>query len=209
MAHVFEDGSERPVAYVSRKFSDTETRYSQFDREMCGLIHAVNRLHPYLSGRPFHVYMDNKPAVQLLNKRIPDVANPRILRWLVQLGGYSFTVSHREAKRHHNADFLSRCPDPTFPVPESEANIDEEVAGTIHVLRGGGSRDDPLTLSPAVMERYTAQDPVLRQVLKWVREGWPATCPTAEFSAYFNKREELSTVKGCLLWGRGWLCRKG
>jgi len=34
MAHVFEDGSERPVAYVSRKFSDTETRYSQFDREM-------------------------------------------------------------------------------------------------------------------------------------------------------------------------------
>ena len=43
--------------------------------------------------------MDNKPAVQLLRKRIPDVASPRILRWRVQLSGYVFTVSHREAKR--------------------------------------------------------------------------------------------------------------
>jgi len=94
MAHIMDDGYERPVAYVSRRFSDTESRYSQFDRELCGVIHAVNRLHPYLAGRKFHIHMDNKPAVQLLKKRVPDVASPRVLRWLVQLSGYNFTVSH-------------------------------------------------------------------------------------------------------------------
>jgi len=73
-------------------------------------------------------------------------------------------------------------------------------AGTTHALRGGDSGDDPLKLSPAVVERHTAQDPVLRQVSKWVKEDWPATCPSTDFSAYFNKREELSTFKGCLLW---------
>jgi len=93
MAHVMEDGSERPVAYVSRRSSDTETRFSQFDRGLRGVIHAVNRPQAYLSGRRFHSYMENKPAVQLLKRRIPDVASPRILRWLVQLGGYDFSVS--------------------------------------------------------------------------------------------------------------------
>jgi len=103
----------------------------------------------------------------------------------VQLGEYTFTVSYREAKRHYNADFLSRCPDPTFSVPEWKANIADEVAGTIHALHGGDSGDDPLTLSTSVVERYTAQDPVLSQVLQRGREGLPATCPSAEFSAYF------------------------
>jgi len=113
--------------------------------------------------------MDNKPAVQQLKRRIPDVASPRILQWLVQLGGYDFSVLHREGKRHANADLLSRLPDPTHPVPESKDNIDEEIAGTVFSISGAGEAEIPLTSMLRVIECHTKRDPVLTQDMAWTR----------------------------------------
>ena len=52
-----------------------------------------------------------------------------------------------------------------MPESESEANIDEEVAGTIHALTlaDGGH---PLALVPVVVEHYTDRDSVLQQVIR-------------------------------------------
>ena len=96
---------------------------------------------------------------------------------------------------------LSRLPDPTYPVPESEGNINEEVAGAIYALAAQGAGDTPFALNPIVLEQYTARDLVLRQVLGWARTGWPRHSPAPQYAPYFRVRDEISTFHGCLLWG--------
>jgi len=38
LSHILPDSTERPIAYSSRRFSDTECRYSQSDRELLGWV---------------------------------------------------------------------------------------------------------------------------------------------------------------------------
>ena len=53
LAHVMEDGSEKPVAYVSRTLLKAERGYSQLDKEALAMLFAVNKFHQLLYGRHF------------------------------------------------------------------------------------------------------------------------------------------------------------
>ena len=48
---------------------------------------------------------------------------------------------------------------------------------------------------------WTARDPVLSQVLRFVPQGWPSELEEEALKPYFIRREELSVHAGCLLWG--------
>ena len=43
------------------KLTDTETRYSTFDREILAVVAALCRFRFLLEGRKFHVLTDHKP----------------------------------------------------------------------------------------------------------------------------------------------------
>ena len=60
------DGEYRPVYYVSRKLTDTESRYSQFEREALGVYWAWKRFYLYLIGIEFEILTDHKPLVSVL-----------------------------------------------------------------------------------------------------------------------------------------------
>ena len=49
----------------SGKFSDTEQRYSQVEREALAVVLACEKFQLYLLGRHFHLVTDNR-AVQLI-----------------------------------------------------------------------------------------------------------------------------------------------
>ena len=61
ISHVFEDGSERPVAFASRTLSPTERNYPQIEKEALSLIFGIQKFHQYLYGRPFVLVTDHKP----------------------------------------------------------------------------------------------------------------------------------------------------
>ena len=65
------DGSERPIAYVSRSLTATERRYSQLDKEAPAIIFAVTRFRQYLLGRHFTLLSDHKPLSYLLSPYKP------------------------------------------------------------------------------------------------------------------------------------------
>ena len=51
--------------------------------------------------------------------------------------------------------------------------------------------------------RRTKKDKLLKQVLNYVKNGWPDKCPDTEgWHPYFIRRHELGIVEECLLWGR-------
>ena len=57
------DGSFKPVWYASRSLSATERRYSQFEREVLGIIWVVEYFRLYLLGTHFEIRTDHKPLV--------------------------------------------------------------------------------------------------------------------------------------------------
>ena len=48
LAHVMEDGTERPIAYHSRSHSHAEKNYAQIDKEGFAVIGGLKKSHQYL-----------------------------------------------------------------------------------------------------------------------------------------------------------------
>ena len=94
-----------PVAYVSRKLLDRETRYSTIEKECLAIIWTLKKLDRYLWGQRFLLQTDHKPLT-FLNSAM--FKNNRILGWSLALQGYSFEVKEIAGRDNILADMLSR-----------------------------------------------------------------------------------------------------
>lgn len=123
LSYKLDDGSERPIAFVSRTLSSAEKNYAQLEKEALAIVFAVKRFHSYLYGCPFIIYSDHKPLKFIFDpsKQVPQMASSRIQRWAMTLCGYQYTIQHRTGNQLGNADGLSRLPlgecPPSIPVP--------------------------------------------------------------------------------------------
>ena len=94
-----------PVAYVSRKLLDRETRYSTIEKECLAIVWTLKKLDRYLWGQRFLLQTDHKPLT-FLNSAM--FKNNRILGWSLALQGYSFEVKEIAGRDNILADMLSR-----------------------------------------------------------------------------------------------------
>lgn len=195
LSHIMEDGSERPIAFVSRTLAPAEKNYAQIDKEALAVVFGVKKFHQYLYGRPFTLYTHHKPLLGYFkeNKKIPEISSARIQRWAVILSAYSYQLEYREGRKNGNADGLSRLPRSTtlgeVPIPEENIMLLDYL--------------DQAPVTHQEIARWTKKDKLLKQVLDYVKNGWPEKCPTTEdWHPYFNRRHELGIVEECLLWGK-------
>ena len=190
ISHVYEDGSERPIAYASRTLSNSEKNYAQIDKEALALVFAVQKFHTYLYGRKFVLVTDHKPLVTLLGPKnaIPPLAAARLQRWAIILAAYSYEIEYRSTQNHANADSLSR-----FPLKIADNSIDE-----INILNIAQVEAMPVTAQQVATA--TQRDPLLSQVYRYTQSGWPSEVDDL-LLPFWNRRNELSIETGCLLWG--------
>ena len=121
-----------PVAYASRAFTDTETRYAQIEKELLAVVFACEKFSNYIYGQLTTVQTDHKPLQAIFCKPISDTT-PRLQRMLLRLLKFQLNVVYIPGKDQYVADTLSRaylCDNPTFA--ESEINSDIDV--TVHSL---------------------------------------------------------------------------
>ena len=194
LSHRMKDGTEKPVAFVSRTLSKAERNYSQIEKEGLAVVFAVKKFHQYLFGHQFEVYTDHKPLLGLFkeDRQIPPMAAARIQRWALTLAAYEYVLKYREGKQNGNADGLSRL---SLPTQESE---EETIPGEIMML---WDQMDQMPITARQIKQWTAVDPVLSRILNFVQKGWPERNRDDELRPYFSRKTELSVHDGCILWG--------
>ena len=194
LSHVMEDGSERPIEYISRTLSAAERNYAQIDREALGIVWAVKRFHLYLYGRQFKLVSDHQPLVHIFNKerRIPDMSTARVTRWAIFLMNYDFDIEYRPTKQHGNCDMLSR-----LPVEVKHSKEIDECAEIFAVSL------EEAYLNAKLIAAETKKDVLLSKVLSYTLDGWPdqLSSQNEEMLAFWNRRFQLATEHGCITWG--------
>ena len=61
-------GEWQPLSFFSRKLTDTEMRYSTFDRELLAVVAALRYFWFLMEGRSFHVLTNHMPLVFALHR---------------------------------------------------------------------------------------------------------------------------------------------
>lgn len=103
-------GEDLPIAFISRKLHEPETRYSTSEQEILAVLFAIQQFRCYIFNQKFIVYSDNKALQWLFQIKSP---SSRLMRWKIALAGYDFEIRHIKGKTNKVADCLSRY------IPES------------------------------------------------------------------------------------------
>lgn len=101
------DGSEKPVAYFSKKFTDSQKRKKAIYLECIAIREAVKFWQFWLLGNKFTVYTDHKPLENLNITVRTDQELGDLTHYLSQ---YNFEIKYRSGKQNAEADCLSRNP---------------------------------------------------------------------------------------------------
>ncbi|KAJ9548687.1 hypothetical protein OSB04_021230, partial [Centaurea solstitialis] len=98
----------RPIAYFSKALSDQNLNKSAYEKEIMALVLAIQHWRPYLLGRDFIVFSDQKSLRHLLEQRITTTDQQN---WIAKLLGYQFSICYKPGKENGAADALSRVMD--------------------------------------------------------------------------------------------------
>jgi cleavage and polyadenylation specificity factor subunit 1 len=107
--HDVTESNNRPIAFFSRKLSETERNYSVFDKELLSIYAATIKFKHIIEGRQCVVFTDHKPIVSAFKKN--SAHSPRQTRQLSLLAEYIDDVHHIAGCENVVADALSRPSD--------------------------------------------------------------------------------------------------
>lgn len=198
--HRYNDGSEKAIEHVSRSLSPAEKNYGQIEKEALSLVFAVQKFHKMIWGRKFVLETDHKPLLAIFGskKGIPVHSSSRLQRWAIALMSYDFTVEHKNTESFGHADVLSRL------IASHQSPLETIVISSIRVLENEVNRIlvDAIRVLPVtaeVIERVTKEDKLLLAVSEYLKSSWPAKIDDDLLKIFFNRRESLCEVDGCLL----------
>ena len=120
------DGKENPVAFVSKSLSKTQLRWSVIQKEAYAIFYSCTYLKSLLRDRKFTIFTDHNNLLYISQN-----SNPMIVRWLMALSEFSFTVEFIPGKDNGIADSMSRLcrnnmvdfPSEYTPIAVLSANI--------------------------------------------------------------------------------------
>ena len=97
----------QPVAYYSKKFTDTEHRYPTYEKELYSLILALKEFRCFIEGSADSVvYTDHKSLAELMKQ--PKL-NGRQGRWLELIWGYQHNIKWKEGVANLADPFTRRA----------------------------------------------------------------------------------------------------
>lgn len=117
------NGDIKPIAFFSKKLSETQKRYSAYDRELLAIYTAVKHFRHLLEGRQI-ILTDHKPLTHAFQQKL-DKASPRQARQLDLIGQFTTDLRHISEERNIVADALSRINAVEMPIITSMEELAE------------------------------------------------------------------------------------
>ena len=195
----------KPISYVSRALTDTETRYSQIEKEALAFTWACERFSDYILGKSIIGETDHKPLVPLLTTHLLDKLPPRIQRFKMRLMRFNLEkIVHIPGKEMYTSDALSRlikrdsggAPDVS---QDSSFISDAEMNSFIDCVYQSIPASDKRLREIAEEQR---EDDVCKKIRQYCEEGWPERQSVPDIiKPYWSERGEISVVKGVILKG--------
>jgi hypothetical protein len=106
---------EQPLGFISKSLTDTEKRWSVYEKEAYAIFYACKKWEHFLRGHHFHLFTDHKNLTFL--NRPP---SEKVMRWRLAIQEFDFSVAYIKGEVNNVADALSRC----VPHPDkSDADI--------------------------------------------------------------------------------------
>ena len=104
LVHRCLDGSERPIANMSKTLTAAERNYSQIHKEAQSTTFGLKKFYQYLFGRPFILVTDHKQLTALFGpkKGTPLLAANRLARWALWLNQFDYTIEYRNTADNNN-----------------------------------------------------------------------------------------------------------
>ena len=108
------NGDRHPISFISKSLSPTERNYDIYDRELLGIIRALEEWRHYIQGSPHPtvVFSDHK---NLTYYREAKKLNRRQARWSLYLSEFDIKLVHLPGHKMVQSDALSRrsdlCPE--------------------------------------------------------------------------------------------------
>ncbi len=198
--HRYPDGSEKAIEHASRSLTPAEKNYGQIEKEALSLVFAVKKFHKMIWGRKFVLETDHKPLLAIFGskKGIPVHSSSRLQRWAIALMSYEFVVQHKKSEQFGHADVLSRL------IANHHSPLETIVISSIRVFECEVSRIlvDAIRILPVTAENIaneTKEDQLLSAVRTYLKSSWPTKIGDETLKIFFNRRESLCEIEGCLL----------
>ncbi|GJY14960.1 reverse transcriptase domain-containing protein [Tanacetum coccineum] len=99
----------RPIHYVSKTMKEAESNYTTTEKEILAVVYAFEKFRSYLIMNKSVIYTDHSALKYLFNKKD---AKARLLRWVLLLQEFDFSVIDTKGAENYAADHLSRLENP-------------------------------------------------------------------------------------------------
>lgn len=106
----------QPLGFFSRKLTDTERKYSAYDRELLAIFAAVKHFRYMLEASQFTIFTDHRPITFAFSQN-SDKFSPRQTRQLDYISQFTSDIRHISGKAIVVADALSRLETIATPSP--------------------------------------------------------------------------------------------
>ena len=148
------------VSYHSRALTPTQQRYSNTERECCGLVNGIEHFHHYIFSWDFVVQIDHQPLVQLTKKSLCQIS-PRLQCLLLKVTQYSFNTVYVKHEGGPIVDCLSRNVTMDTAMEDESLNI---TIAMISLFHEGKLHQ---------IKQETAKDILLVKLACVIQNGWP------------------------------------
>lgn len=99
------DGVRMPVAFYSKRLTESESKYSTPEHECLAAILAMEHFAPFLEHRQFELETDNQALSWLLSH---PRQRGRLARWVLRISSFNYKAIHIRGTQNVIADTLSR-----------------------------------------------------------------------------------------------------
>ena len=89
----------RPVYYASKTLTETESNYSNIEREMLGVVFSVLHFKHFTYGCHITVITDHKPLITLFRKNIAASSPKMLSKMLIKIIDFQIDLLYQEGSK--------------------------------------------------------------------------------------------------------------